>query len=119
MQIGQGVGCVHPETKLRSIADRVEIEIPAAAVFPCRHQVAVVEHGTGHRTDRGTASVEPTTESADLTLDTTDLAAAYLGTFSFAELARANRGEEATPGARARADALFRVDVLPWCSTPF
>ncbi|MEA2676698.1 MAG: hypothetical protein QOJ81_839 [Chloroflexota bacterium] len=67
----------------------------------------------------GKATVEATTDPADLVLDTTDLAAAYLGTFSFAQLARANRTEEATPGARRRGDALFRVDVLPWCSTPF
>jgi predicted acetyltransferase len=67
----------------------------------------------------GQATVEPTTDSADMALDTTDLAAAYLGTFSFSELARANRTEELTPGARRRADELFRVDVLPWCSTPF
>jgi predicted acetyltransferase len=67
----------------------------------------------------GTATVVPTADPADLALDTTDLAAAYMGSFSFAELGKANRGEELTPGARARADALFRVDVLPWCSTPF
>lgn len=67
----------------------------------------------------GAAKVEPTTDSPDLSLDTTDLAAAYLGTFSFSELARATRGDELTPGARARADAMFATAVLPWCSTPF
>jgi predicted acetyltransferase len=67
----------------------------------------------------GKATVEPTTDPADLGLDTTDLAAAYMGTFSFAELARAARTQELTPDARARADALFRVDVPGWCSTPF
>jgi predicted acetyltransferase len=67
----------------------------------------------------GKASVEPTTDPADLALDTTDLAAAYMGSFSFAELARAARTEERTPGARARADALFATSVLPWCSHPF
>lgn len=67
----------------------------------------------------GTAAVQPTTDPPDLSLDTTDLAAAYMGSFSFSELARATRTEELTPGARSRADAMFRVDVLPWCSTPF
>jgi predicted acetyltransferase len=67
----------------------------------------------------GKAKVEPTTDSPDLALDTTDLAAAYLGTFSFGELARANRTEEGTPGARSRADLMFATSVLPWCSTPF
>jgi predicted acetyltransferase len=71
------------------------------------------------KVEGGAATVEPTTDPPDLSLDTTDLAAAYMGTFTFAELARAGRGEESTPGARARADALFRADVLPWCSTPF
>jgi predicted acetyltransferase len=67
----------------------------------------------------GAGRVESTTDPADLMLDTTDLAAAYMGTFTLAELARANRTQELTPGARRRADELFRVDVLPWCSTPF
>jgi predicted acetyltransferase len=67
----------------------------------------------------GAAKVEPTADSPDLALDTTDLAAAYLGTFSFSELARANRTEELTTGARVRADLMFATAVLPWCSTPF
>jgi predicted acetyltransferase len=71
------------------------------------------------RVTGGKAEVQPTTDSPDMVLDTTDLAAAYLGSFSFAELGRAGRTEELTPGARLRADAVFRTDVLPWCSTPF
>jgi predicted acetyltransferase len=67
----------------------------------------------------GKATVEPTADAADLALDTTDLAAAYMGSFSFTELGRATRTQELTPGARARADALFATAVLPWCSTPF
>jgi predicted acetyltransferase len=67
----------------------------------------------------GQAKLESTTDPADLALDTTDLAAVYLGTFSFAELARAARGEELTAGARETADRMFRTAVLPWCSTPF
>lgn len=67
----------------------------------------------------GRATVRPTTDPADLALDTTDLAAAYMGTFSFADLARAARTEELTAGARTRADLLFSVGVRAWCSTPF
>ncbi len=67
----------------------------------------------------GAGKVEETTDPADLALDTSDLAAAYMGTFSFAELARAARTQELTPRARAHADALFRLDVPAWCSTPF
>src|SRR5581483_9504370 len=50
----------------------------------------------------------------DLRLDVQALAAAYLGAFTFAQLAGASRVEELRPGAVARADALFRTDVRPW-----
>jgi predicted acetyltransferase len=63
--------------------------------------------------------LEVTTDPADLVLDTTDLAAVYLGAFSFADLARAGRTHELTPGAWARADALFASSVAPWSSTAF
>lgn len=67
----------------------------------------------------GKATLEPTTDSADLALDTTDLAAVYMGTFSFADLARAARTQELTTGARTVADAMFRVATSAWCTTPF
>lgn len=67
----------------------------------------------------GRAAVEATTDPSDLAIDTTDLAAVYMGSFSFAELARAARTHELTPGAWSRADALFATAVRPWCSTPF
>ena len=58
--------------------------------------------------------VERTSGEPDLALDTTDLAAAYLGAFSFSDLVRARRVAELVPGAVARADALFRSDRAPW-----
>jgi predicted acetyltransferase len=67
----------------------------------------------------GKATVDPTTDPADLALDTTDLGAVYMGTFSFGDLAKAGRTQELTSEARVRADSLFRVSVRPWCSTPF
>jgi hypothetical protein len=42
-------------------------------------------------------------------LDVQSLATAYLGGFSFPDLARAGRVEEVARGGLARADALFRV----------
>ena len=63
--------------------------------------------------------LEVTTDPADLALDTTDLAAVYLGAFSYADLARAGRTHELTPGGWARADALFASSVAPWSSTAF
>ena len=67
----------------------------------------------------GAGNAVLTTDPADLALDTTDLAAVYLGAFSFAELGRAGRTRELTPGAWGRADALFAGRVAPWCSTAF
>lgn len=59
-------------------------------------------------------SVSTTRDRADLILDETDLAAAYLGAFSFGDLAAAGRVIEANPGAARRADAAFRTDRAPW-----
>ncbi len=57
--------------------------------------------------------------AADLRLDVADLGAAYLGGVSFHLLAAGGRVEELTPGAAARADALFRTDRAPYCATTF
>jgi predicted acetyltransferase len=62
---------------------------------------------------------DQTDADPDLRLDVADLGSAYLGGVSFAELARAGRVEELRVGAIARADALFRTDVTPWCPEVF
>ena len=51
--------------------------------------------------------------------DVTALGSAYLGGFTWAQLARALRVGELRPGALARADALFRTDRAPWCPAIF
>ena len=71
----------------------------------------------GGRIGRGT--VDALDGDPDLTLDTADLASVYLGTFSFADLARAGRVGECRPGAVAEADRLFATAEAPWCSTMF
>ncbi len=63
--------------------------------------------------------VTPTDGEPDLVLDTTDLAAVYLGDVRPSELAVAGRVEERTPGALRRADALFAADRRPWCVSMF
>ena len=68
-----------------------------------------LEPGTAARTE-----AEP-----ELRLDVTALGSAYLGGFTFAELATGLRVEELAPGAIARADALFRTDRAPWCPEIF
>jgi predicted acetyltransferase len=60
-----------------------------------------------------------TDEDPDLELDVADLGSVYLGGFTFRELLRAGRVEELRDGAIARADALFRTDVAPWCPEIF
>jgi predicted acetyltransferase len=55
-----------------------------------------------------------TRDDADLRLDVSALGSAYLGGFSFRELARGLRVEEVRPGALARADSLFQTPVHPW-----
>lgn len=68
-----------------------------------------LEDGEATRTD----------DEPDLRLDVAALGSVFLGGFTFAELRRACRVEEARDGAVARADAMFRTDVAPWCPEIF
>jgi predicted acetyltransferase len=56
---------------------------------------------------------------AGLRLDVRDLASAYLGGFTFGQLAAAGFVDELTPGAIDRADGLFRTPRAPWCPQVF
>jgi predicted acetyltransferase len=62
---------------------------------------------------------ERTQAAADLELDVSSLAAAYLGGTTLRSLAAAGRVRELTPGAVARASAAFRGEVEPWCPEAF
>jgi hypothetical protein len=55
----------------------------------------------------------------DVRVDVQGLAAAYLGGFSFTQLARAGRAEEILRGGLSRADAAFRTNAAPWCPENF
>ncbi len=68
-----------------------------------------LEDGEATRTD----------DEPDVRLDVTALGSVFLGGFTFAELRRACRVEEAREGGVARADAMFRTDVAPWCPEIF
>ncbi len=68
---------------------------------------------------RAGAKAGPARTAADLRLSVADLASAYLGAFSFERLAAAGRVEELAEGAIARATALFRTELPPWCPEPF
>ena len=65
------------------------------------------------------AGTERTKAPAELQLGIAELGSVYLGGFRFADLERAARLDELEPGAIARADALFRTDVDPWCAEIF
>jgi predicted acetyltransferase len=69
-----------------------------------------------YRVGRG---VERTDDDPDLRLDVSALGSVYLGGFTFADLARVLRVEEARAGSLGRADALFRTDRAPWCPEIF
>jgi len=88
---------------------RVTFDVCADPVVPDNVGVWSVEDGVARRS-RG---------RADVRLDVQALASAYLGGFTFAELARAGRVEEVARGGVARADALYRVDAKPWCPENF
>ena len=76
--------------------------------------------GTYRLTTRdGQGQVQRTEGAADIELDAADLGAIYLGLHSLTELARAGRTRELTPGARARADAMFHWPIRPWCPEIF
>ena len=62
---------------------------------------------------------EPARGDPDLSVDAADLAAVYLGGARFGTLHRAERVVEVTPGALARADAMFTWDPPPWCPHVF
>ena len=64
-------------------------------------------------------SVDRTTVEADLVLGVSELGSVYLGGFTFDQLLRAGRIEEAKPGGVARADEIFRTARQPSCPELF
>ena len=88
---------------------RVTFDVADDPVLPDNVGTWTVEGGEARRSRR----------RADLRLDVQALASAYLGGFTFAELARAGRVEEVARGGIARADALYRVEAKPWCPEIF
>jgi predicted acetyltransferase len=65
------------------------------------------------------ADADRTDDAPDLRLAVSDLASVYLGAFSFERLAASGRVEQLTEGAIARASALFRTPLPPYCLEPF
>lgn len=88
---------------------RVTFDVSADPVLSDNVGIWTVEDGVARRSRR----------RADVRLDVQALGSAYLGGFTFADLARAGRVEEVARGGVARADALYRVDAKPWCPEIF
>ncbi|WP_097868089.1 GNAT family N-acetyltransferase [Streptomyces sp. rh34] len=65
------------------------------------------------------AGCAPTTRSADLALDVSELATLYLGDESVRRLVDLGRAEELRAGAATTADAVFRAGRRPWCPDVF
>jgi predicted acetyltransferase len=60
-----------------------------------------------------------TEDTADVALDTADLASVYLGAFDFHRLVHAGLADERVAGAAERASLLFRTDLPPYCPEVF
>jgi predicted acetyltransferase len=67
----------------------------------------------------GPEGASRTNRAPELGLDVSALGSAYLGGFTFGQLARAGRIEELVEGALDRADTLFRAERYPWCPEIF
>jgi predicted acetyltransferase len=88
---------------------RVTFDVVSDPVFAGNVGTWTVADGVARRSRR----------RPDVRLGIQALGAAYLGGFSFAELARAEMVEEVARGGLARADALFRTGSAPWCPENF
>jgi len=88
---------------------RVTLEIVSDPLFEDNVGCWTIADGRARRTTR----------RPDVRLTVQNLGAVYLGGFTFAELVRGGRVEEAARGGIARADAVFRTDTLPWCPEIF
>ncbi|MGI5426786.1 GNAT family N-acetyltransferase [Streptomyces sp. CA-179760] len=86
-------------------------------------EVAGVDGLTGGRyrleASAAGASCKPTTESAELVLETGELGALWLGDESAVRLAALGRVREERAGAARKADALLRTSRRPWCPDMF
>ena len=108
-------GCGSSTSARRSSAR--SYSAPGPVVFQVADGVLPVERR--HAGSSRTATAKKTRAEADLACDVTALGSVYLGGFTFAQLVRGGRVEELKPGAAARADAMFRTDVQPWCPEIF
>jgi uncharacterized protein YcaQ/predicted acetyltransferase len=94
-------------------ADALVLEIAGGPWGPDRRGRVRLEAGPDGATCVATDAMP------DLTLAASALGAAYLGGGPLRHVVLATGVDEHTPGALARADALFRTVDAPWCTTFF
>ena len=101
----------------RGGAERAELQAGRAS----RYRASSTSSARGTRAAGGLDSTAPRGRmpEAELAMPVESLGSAYLGGFSFGQLARAGRVEELAEGALDRADGLFRADRYPWCPEIF
>ena len=88
---------------------RAAIEVTSDPLFPENADTWTIEGGVARRSRRRPA----------VRVDLQALASAFLGGFSFRQIAAAERAEGTVRGGLARADALFATPALPWCPEIF
>jgi predicted acetyltransferase len=88
---------------------RLTLEVSGDPLFPENQGTWTIDGGVARRSRR----------RPDLRLEVQALGAAFLGGFSFRELAAAERVEEVVRGGIARADRLFVTSAAPWCPEIF
>ena len=88
---------------------RLTLDVVSDPLFPDNVGTWTIEDGRARKTNR----------PPDVRLDVQTLAAVFLGGFTFAELARAERVEELRRGGVRRADGFFGVSAQPWCPETF
>ena len=93
----------------RSYGGEARVEVVADAQFPENVGAWAVGQEGASRSRR----------RPDVRVDVQGLAAAYLGGFSFTQLARAGRAEEVARGGLDRADTAFRTASAPWSPEGF
>jgi predicted acetyltransferase len=89
--------------------ERVTVEVVSDPHFPENVGLWTIEDGT----------VRTARRRPDVRLPVRALGAAYLGGYSFAQLAAVGLAEEPVRGGLARADAAFRSAAAPWCPEIF
>ena len=88
---------------------RVTLEVTGDPLFPENIDTWTIDGGVARRSRR----------RPDVRVDVQALGSAFLGGFSFRQLAAAERAEETARGGLARADGLFATPALPWCPEIF